>query len=125
MDDVSPGITKRHRIYNAFVACQKARQDRTYVLAFIRHSMKPERYLRAPKRFEPLRLILNRALLFAGLTVEADGTLAEAAPATTHAEAQRRARTPVDTIGVHDACPGSLRPRTTARHAKIRPQNYG
>ena len=92
IEDVSPGITKRHRIYNAFVACQNVRQDRTHVLAFIRHAMKPERYLRAPERFEPMRLILNRALLFAGLAVEADGTLAEAAPATTLYEAQRRAR---------------------------------
>lgn len=92
VDDVSPGITKRHRIYNAFAKSQNARQDRTHILAFIRFALKPERYLTAPERFEPMRLNLNRALLFAGLTVEADGTLAEAVPATTLAEAQRRAQ---------------------------------
>lgn len=92
MDDVNPEITKRHRLYNAFAASQNTRQNRTHVLEFIRQAMTPERFLRAPERFEPMRLNLNRALLFAGLTVEADGNLVTTAPATTLAEAQRRAQ---------------------------------
>ncbi len=42
MPDPSPGITKRHRLYNAFVESQNLRQDRKAILAFVRHSMKPE-----------------------------------------------------------------------------------
>lgn len=42
------------------------RQDRKAVLAFIRHTMKPERYIRSPEKFEPMRANLNVALAFAG-----------------------------------------------------------
>ena len=40
----SPEITKRHRIYNAFIQTQNANQDRVPILAFIRHAMKPAKY---------------------------------------------------------------------------------
>ena len=60
--DVDPPATKRIRIYNAFVHCQNAMQDRTHILAFIRFAMKPEQYARAPERYEPMRANLNRAL---------------------------------------------------------------
>lgn len=43
--DPTPQITKRHRLHNALVASQNGRQDRKGVLALIRTSMKPERYL--------------------------------------------------------------------------------
>ncbi|MCD4504502.1 TIGR02391 family protein [Chromobacterium piscinae] len=92
MSDVTPADNKRHRIYNAFVESQNTRQDRTHILAFIRFSMKPERYLTMPERFELMRQNLNSALLFAGLTVNTDGSLVEVPPAKTLAEAQRRAQ---------------------------------
>lgn len=92
MDDVSPTQAKRHRIYNAFVTSQNTRQDRTHILAFIRYAMKPERYLVEPERFESIRRNLNAALLFAGLTVNEDGTLTADIPATTLTEAQQRAQ---------------------------------
>lgn len=88
-----PGaMTKRHRIYNAFVANQSSRQDRGGVLKFIRVAMKPARYSREPHRFEPMRAALNTALAFAGLVVDEAGTLGPAEKATTLPEAQRRAR---------------------------------
>lgn len=43
MADPKLRMTKRHRVYNAFVERQKRRGDRRGVLAFIRHAMKPER----------------------------------------------------------------------------------
>lgn len=91
MPDVTPAMTKRHRLYNAFAHTQNQKQDRVPILAFIRHSMKPERYIREAERFEPMRANLNRALAFAGLAVEASGELVAVERASTLSEAQQRA----------------------------------
>ncbi|MDX8528066.1 hypothetical protein RFM68_26675 [Mesorhizobium sp. MSK_1335] len=74
-DTVSP-MTKRHRSYNAFANDQNKRGACTYIIAFIRKAMKPERFAREAERFEPMRLNLNRALAFAGLAVAASGNWA-------------------------------------------------
>jgi len=92
MSDSSPTLTKRHRIYNAFVEEQNTRQDRTHILAFVRKALKPEFHLRSPERFEPLRLKVNAALLFAGLAIDEAGRLDEVARAATLSEARRRAQ---------------------------------
>jgi hypothetical protein len=55
MADPNPDLTKRHRIYNAFVHTQNTKQDRTNILAFIRFAMKPEQYARQSERYEPMR----------------------------------------------------------------------
>jgi hypothetical protein len=102
--DVDPTLTKRHRLYNAFVKEQNQRQDRTRILGFIRHSMKPARFVKFPERFESRRTQLNEALAFAGLAVDASGTLAAVEQARTLSEAQRRAqelRADLTTRGVH------------------------
>lgn len=91
MADPSPDITKRHRLYNAFVQTQNASQNRVPILAFVRHAMKPERYIREPERYEPMRANLNKALAFSGLAVEASGNLISVDKAQTLSEAQRRA----------------------------------
>ena len=99
-----PTLTKRHRLYNAFAQDQNKPQDRTYILGFIPKAMKPERYVRSPERFEPMRAHLNRALSFAGLAVDAAGVLAPVEQARTLSEAQRRAqelRADLTTRGVH------------------------
>ena len=100
-----PGeITKRDRIYNALAESQNTRQDRTRILGFIRHAMKPERYSREPHRFEPMRANLNQALAFAGLVVDEAGAIIRVDRATTLPEAQRRAhelRSDLETCGVH------------------------
>lgn len=103
MTDPGP-ITKRTRIYNAFADSQNQRRDRTRILGFIRHSMKPARYIREPERFEPMRTKLNFALAFAGLVVTEAGALESVPVATTLTEAQRRAnelRCDLETRGVH------------------------
>lgn len=102
---VDPGqMTKRHRIFNAFVESQNTRRNRTHILQFIRLAMSPARYSREPHRFEPMRASLNQALAFAGLVVDEAGTLSNAKKATTLPEAQRRARdlrTDLEGRGVH------------------------
>lgn len=91
MADPSSGMTKRHRLYNAFVASQKGRQNRGAILAFVRKSMSPASYARQPERFEPMRTNVNRALAFAGLAVDASGTIISVEQARTLPDAQRRA----------------------------------
>lgn len=91
IEDKDPTATKRIRLYNAFAADQNSRQDRRHILAFIRKSMKPERYLADPIRFESMRLHLNQALLFAGLTVDQSGALDEVNQVQTISEAKKRA----------------------------------
>lgn len=103
MTDPGP-ITKRTRIYNAFAQSQNQRHDRTRVLGFIRHAMKPARYVREPERYEPMRTNLNFALAFAGLVVTEAGDIESVPVATTLSEAQRRAselRADLETRGVH------------------------
>jgi hypothetical protein len=63
-------MTKWERLLNAFAAHQSKTQDRRRILGFIRHAMKPGRYLRDAERYEPLRQNVNRALSFVGLAVE-------------------------------------------------------
>lgn len=90
--DVDPGITKRKRLYNALATNQNARGHRRHVLAFIRHAMKPARYVENPDRFEPMRANLNRALLFCGLAISEAGDLTKVDAARTLSEARRRAQ---------------------------------
>lgn len=89
--DTSQGENKRTRIFNAFVEDQNARQDRVGILAFIRKSMKPERHLKDPSRFEALRVLLNQALSFVELAVNESGELISTEKASTISQAQRRA----------------------------------
>jgi hypothetical protein len=72
-------------------ACQNALQDRRPILGFIRYAMKPEQYARDAGRYEPMRANLNRALAFAGLAVEENGTLIAIDQVQTLTEARRRA----------------------------------
>src|SRR5229473_7316325 len=74
-DSNNPGMAKRHRIHNALAADQNSRGNRTGVLAFMRHAMKPERYLGKVERYESMRSKLNRALAFVGLAFDAAGSL--------------------------------------------------
>ncbi|WP_342154069.1 hypothetical protein [Methylorubrum sp. SB2] len=70
MKDPGAGLTKRHRLHNAFAESQNKRGDRGAILKFLRQVMKPDRYLRVPARFEALRAKVKAALSFAGLAVD-------------------------------------------------------
>jgi uncharacterized protein (TIGR02391 family) len=102
--DVDPDHTKRYRVYNAFANDQNTRGHRRNILEFIRQAMKPERYIRGPARFEPLRARLNQSLAFAGLVVTESGALEKADRVETLSEARRRAselRADLTSRGVH------------------------
>jgi uncharacterized protein (TIGR02391 family) len=91
MNDPTPAMTKRHRLYNAFAEYQNQAQERVNILGFIRKAMRPERFSRMPEKFEPMRANLNQALAFAGLAVDASGTLISVDQAKTLTEARQRA----------------------------------
>ncbi len=104
MADPTPTMTKWKRLHNAFVERQNYSKNRRAILEFIRQAMRPERYVREPQRFEPMRANLNRALAFAGLAVDATGTLGTVTAAKTLPEAARRAQELRDDLtarGVH------------------------
>ncbi len=102
--DPHPAITKRRRLYNALAGSQNTRRDRRAILAFIRHAMKPERYVGNADRYERMRSNLNRALAFAGLAADASGKLISMDQASTISDAQKRAddlRADMTRRGVH------------------------
>lgn len=107
--DVSPDLTKRKRLFNAFVGSQNGRQDRTRILGFIRKAVKPPRYAKQPERYEPLRANVNRALAFVGMHVKSDGTLKTSDAARTLPEAERRAQELRDDLAVRNVHPDVLR----------------
>ena len=90
--DHSPTESKWKRLYNAFALNINELGHRRHVLAFIRFSMKPERYIENPGKFEAMRARLNTALAFAGLAVQANGELVSVQQASTLSEAAARAR---------------------------------
>ena len=92
MADPTPDMTKWKRLHNAFVTRQNYSGNRRAILQFIREAMKPERYARAPHRFEPMRANVNRALAFVSLAAETDGELIATDEAKTLTEAERRVR---------------------------------
>lgn len=104
MADSSSSMTKWKRLHNAFVERQNYSQNRRATLEFIRQSMKPERHLKQPERFEIMRANLNRALAFSGLAVDVGGTIHAVERAQTISEANRRAdelRADLTRRGVH------------------------
>ena len=102
-DDYGAG-TKWKRIYVCLWNKQARDGHRKTSLAFIRKAMKPERYLRNPKRFQVMLANLNMALSFAGLEVNEAGKLHTIDRVHTLSEAERRAkelRTGMEVRGVH------------------------
>jgi len=81
--DLYPSDTKRHRLREALNQHQANHPRDSTVARFIAAAMAPARYAQNRQRFEQLRELLNKALIFSGLSVNQAGELAEA-PATAH-----------------------------------------
>lgn len=117
MADPTPTMTKWKRLHNAFVERQNHAKNRRATLEFIRQAMRPERYVREPGRFEPMRANVNRALAFVGLMVDSSGQLWKAQAAKTLPEAEKRARDLREDLaarGVHDDVLCFCRPELVA-----------
>lgn len=102
--DVDPQNTKWVRLFNAFVNIQNTMQNRLHIIAFIRKTMKPQRFIKYPERFEIIRTNLNTALAFAGMFINDSGELKSSEKVTTISDAQKRARglrTNLENRGTH------------------------
>jgi uncharacterized protein (TIGR02391 family) len=64
--DVSPGIAKPKRLYNAFVSWQNESQCSNLILAYIQTRLKPELHLDRKIEFEKNLSKINQILSFAG-----------------------------------------------------------
>ena len=88
-----PGsITKRDRLYAALEDRQKQDGSANNVLALVKSFLDPVRYVDKTDQFDERRAAVNDVLAFAGIAVEADGSLASRSVTTTLSEAERRAR---------------------------------
>ena len=91
IDDPSPGITKRYRLFEALSRRQKLDRCGNNVVAFIYAAMNPVRYVGNHELFENRRFQLNQVLAFAGYTLGEDGKLRQVKAVRTLNEAQERA----------------------------------
>ena len=89
--DPSPGMTKRHRLFEALRAKQETDRCGNGVLAFVKHVMNPVRYVGHPSEFENRRSDLNAVLSFSGVLLGQDGQLLRSKAARTVSEAEAAA----------------------------------
>lgn len=104
IDDPSPTMTKRHRLYEAL----RSRQDRdgcgNLVIAFVQRAMDPVLYTNSMEYFETKRQNLNQILAFCGYAVGEDGQVRAQAAVRTLSEAEEKAgrlRAELRRRGVH------------------------
>jgi uncharacterized protein (TIGR02391 family) len=91
IDDPTPGMTKRHRLFEALRTRQTKDGCANNVLAFIQTAMDPVRFQNNHIGYEDLRGRLNETLSFGGLHLGENGKLKEVPKAQTLGEAQARA----------------------------------
>lgn len=89
--DVTPDITKRKRLFNAFVEHQNSRQFGNHVVMFINRAMNPVTYTASPDVFTLRRARLDAVLAFCGMSIGEDGRVRRATTAKGLDEAIARA----------------------------------
>ena len=91
--NVSPGITKRHCIFNALAAHQNKHGNGKSLVAFINTTMAPVRYRIEPELHARRMAELNEVLIYAGLAVNDKGEVVKlkGGAASTLDEAAQRA----------------------------------
>lgn len=103
--DLTPGITKRHRLFNALGARQEQTRSGNIVGAFIQEAMNPVRYTGNRALFDRRRDALNEILAFPGYSLGEDGQLRPrpqpAKTLTEAGEAAGRLRSELLRRGVH------------------------
>jgi uncharacterized protein (TIGR02391 family) len=91
IDDPQPGITKRHRLFEALRLRQAGDKVGNHVVAVIQAAMEPVRHIEKQAEFHDRRASLNQVLAFAGLTLGEDGKVYPVTAVQTVSEAQERA----------------------------------
>jgi len=91
IEDPFPGVTKRHRLFEALRVRQTKDGCANNVLNFILTLMDPVRFVGQLEEFARMRDSLNQILAFSGLQIGEDGKLKTVSKASTLTEAQERA----------------------------------
>ena len=91
IEDPVPGMTKRHRLFDALYNRQQIDRCGNNIIAFIQASMNPVRYIQNQEVFSKRKDELNKVLSFSGLVIREDGKIQKTDIATTINEAQNRA----------------------------------
>lgn len=91
IDDPSPGITKRLRLFEALRARQVRDNCANSVLAFVSKVMDPVRHVGNRDHHEMKRAEVNAVLAFAALELKEDGKLRRRSAASTLSQAERAA----------------------------------
>lgn len=89
--DVSPGMTKWKRLFNALVEVQNKHQVGNHLIMLINRAMNPVNYSRDAATFRWRRDELNVVLAFSGFYVREDGKVGNTDKATTLDAARARA----------------------------------
>lgn len=104
MDDPTPGLTKRRRLYNAMAARQSNDQSSRRLRTFVIYALDPARYIGDPDRHAALQQGTNEVLSMVGLRVNDKGQLTSAPRASTLddvAALAGRMQTAMSRRGVH------------------------
>ena len=89
--DVSPGMTKWKRLFNALAEAQNRHKVGNHLIMLINRAMDPVNYARDPNAFPWRRDELNVVLAFSGFSVRDDGKVIHTDKATTLDAARSRA----------------------------------
>jgi uncharacterized protein (TIGR02391 family) len=90
IDDVSPSIKKRDRLFDALLARQSRDRCGNNVVAFIQATMSPVLYVENREIFETRRFAVNMALAFCGMTLGEDGKVRQVPIASSLSDAEER-----------------------------------
>jgi len=91
IEDPSPGITKRHRLFEALKSQQRTDRCSNNIIGFIKKVMNPVLYHSKPNYYASLRARLNTPLAFAGYQIAENGEVVPVKAASTLNEAEQRA----------------------------------
>lgn len=100
--DISPGITKWKRLYNAFATTQNIDKYSNKLLKFVQVVMNPSRFTNS-QSYETKRAEINVALSYVGYELQSSGRFIEVTRANTISEAQQRANDLLANLKIRNA----------------------
>ncbi|MCD4721817.1 MAG: TIGR02391 family protein [Desulfobacula sp.] len=110
LTDVTPGITKWQRLFNALAEAQNKYQVGNHLIMLINRALDPVKYIRDKEKFEWRRSEINVVLAFSGFMVRDDGKVIISNKETTLKGARARA--------------GALRSKLEDRNSHLEIFNY-
>lgn len=104
LEDVSPGMTKWKRLFNALAEAQNKHQVGNHLIMFVNRALDPVKYARDREAFEWRRSEINVVLSFSGFSIREDGKVIKTPVERTLKGARARAgalRSTLEDRGAH------------------------